>query len=61
MPGASPSEYFHCAETKYTILVSTVTTLLALVSPLADQLQQPVTQLRPDNGVTKTIARGSDI
>jgi hypothetical protein len=49
------------AETKYTILVSTVMTLLSLVPPLAGQLQQPVTQLRSDNGLTKTIAHGSDI
>jgi hypothetical protein len=49
------------AETKYTILVSTVMTLLTLVPSLADQLQHLVTQLGSDNRLAKTIAGGSDI
>ena len=40
-------------ETKYTILVSTVTTVIVLYPPLTDQLQQQVTHLRADNDPTK--------
>jgi hypothetical protein len=54
-------KYFVAMETKYTILVSTVTALVTLYPPLANQLQQPVTQLRSDNALTEEIERGSDI
>ncbi len=46
------------AETKYTILVSTVTTLVTLYPLLADQLQKPVRHLRSDRDLKKAIERG---
>jgi hypothetical protein len=46
------SKYFLAPETKYTTIVSTVIPLVALPSPVADQLQQPGTQLHSDNGLT---------
>jgi hypothetical protein len=47
-------------ETTYTILVSTVTALITLLAPLAEQLQQRVTHLRSDNGLTQKIEPESD-
>ena len=44
-------------ETKYTILVSTVTALLAVYTSLLDQLQKPVAHLRCDNDATRTMER----
>jgi hypothetical protein len=44
---------FVVVETKYTILVSTVTAVITLYPPLTEQLQQPVTHLRSDDGLTK--------
>ena len=44
-------------ETKYTMLVFTVTALLAVYISLLDQLQQPVAHLRFDNDATRTMER----
>jgi hypothetical protein len=44
-------------ETKYTILVSTVTAPVAVYTFLLDQLQQPVAHLRCDNDATRTMER----
>jgi hypothetical protein len=52
------AKYFVAVETKYTILVSAVTALVALYSSLANQVQQPVTHLRSDNGLTQAIECG---
>ena len=43
------SKYFVAVETKYTILVSTVTVRVTLIPPSANELQQPVASLRSDN------------
>jgi hypothetical protein len=44
-------------ETKYTMLVSTVTTPVTVYTSLLDQLQQPVAHLHCDNDATGTIER----
>ncbi len=44
-------------ETKYTMLVSTVTEPVAVYTSLLDQLQQPVAHLRCDNDATRTMER----
>ena len=44
-------------ETKYTMLVSTVTAPVAVYTSLLDQLQQPVAHLRFDNDATRTMER----
>jgi hypothetical protein len=44
-------------ETKYTMLVSTVTTPVTVYTSLLDQLQQPVAHLRCDNEATQTMER----
>jgi hypothetical protein len=59
--GISPnmsSKYFVAVETQYTILVSKVTALVTLYPPLANQLQQPMTQLRSDKDLKQAIERG---
>ena len=45
------SKYFVAVETRYTILVSTVTVRVTLIPPSANELQQPVARLRSDNGL----------
>jgi hypothetical protein len=45
-------------ETKYTILVSTVTALVTVYSLLPNRLQQPESYLRCDNDLTRAIERG---
>jgi hypothetical protein len=45
-------------ETKYTMLVSTVTAPVAVYTSLLDQLQRPVAHLRCDNDLTRAIERG---
>jgi hypothetical protein len=49
---------FVAAETKYTILVSTVAAIVALYSSWAHQLQQPVTHLRSHDDLAQAIERG---
>ena len=45
-------------ETRYTILVSTVTNALFHVLALAPHVQQPMTELRADKGLKSPIERG---
>jgi len=52
------SKYFVAVETRYTILVSTVTVRVTLIPPSANELQQPVARLHSDNGLTKESSVG---
>jgi hypothetical protein len=52
------SKYFLAAETKYTILVSTVTASVASYSPIGHQLQHLVKQMRGDDDLTKKLSVG---